>query len=68
MSNVHKTVENYPLVISDNIVTVDGQSFKYSVIENQLILTDIKTGNLSGFFRVTSEVQNAINNLDKMAL
>ena len=72
ISNVKKTVETYTFTVdSNNIVSIkDGTAiiqYKYSIVENQLILTDMKTGNLLGLFRAEGDILTMISNLDKIS-
>ena len=72
ISKVKKEYEVIPFSVSGNIVNIsDGsehKSFKYSVIENQLVLTDTSNGNLYSVLRITSEVQAVVDNLEKISM
>ena len=72
ISNVRKTSETHTFVHEGNLVTLSEggvqQTLKYSVINNQLILTDIVTGDLYGLIKVTDEIQSVIDNLNKIAI
>jgi len=74
-NTVTKVVNSGSIVVEANNILrmtdyADNQTdiMKYSIIDNQLILTDTKTGTVYGFFKITSETQAAINNLEKIAV
>lgn len=72
ISNIKKTSETVPLSETNNTVkiTVNNQygEFKYAVIDNMLVFSDIKTGNLYSVYKMTKEMKDNIEKLDKIAL
>ena len=65
--------EEYGTVSDNNgIVTIadkDGfHDYKYSVINNQLILTEVETGRVICMYKVIDEIQQVVDNIDKISV
>lgn len=72
ISNIKKESGTASLSETNNIVKVTVNSlhgeFKYAVIDNMLVFTDIKTGDLYSAYKMTKEMKGNIDKLDKIAL
>lgn len=73
ITNVKKETNSASLNKKDDIftITLDGETkdVKYSIWNgNQLVLTDIKTGDLYSVIKMTNDVRALINQLDKIVV
>lgn len=71
VSNIKKKTEHGTISSKDGILTIsDGSEtkrFKYALINNQFVMTDVTNGDVYSVLKVTPEVENIISYLDRLA-
>lgn len=73
ISNVKKETKSASLNKKNDIFTIilggEKKDVKYSIWDgNQLVLTDIKTGDLYGVLKMNNDVQKIVDQIDKIAV
>lgn len=72
VSNIKKTTEMLALSESGGLVKIsndkESMEFKYTIVNNVLIITDAKTGDVYSVNKMTKEVKEIYTQLDKVAV
>ena len=73
ISNVKKETKSASLNRKNDVFTItlggETKDVKYSIWNgNQLVLTDVKTGDLYGVLKVNDDVQKVVDQIDKIAV
>ena len=71
VSNIKKKTGHGTISATDGILTISDDSetkrFKYALINNQFVMTDVTNGDVYSVLKVTPEVEKNISYLDRLA-